>query len=210
MEISFLGANCVRLTGKDIALLCDPYGKAAGLPDIKSTNDATLLSVLGGAVPIKAGMVIDGPGEYEIKGVGITGLPVRQHIDAPDQPATAVAYSISIDGLRIGYLGNLAPELPAKLVEELGQCDVLILPVGGHGFTLDATSAAQIVSQLEPKYVVPTHYDDGATKYEVPQDKLEVFLKEIGSTPEPQPKLRVTNRDLPVETTVAVLSRQGS
>ncbi len=210
MELTFLGMNCIRLTGKDLAILCDPFPKSSGLPDIKLTNDATLLSALGGELPVKAGMVIDGPGEYEIKGASITGVPARMHIDEPDAPAAAAAYSILIDGVRIVYLGNIAPGLSNEQAEGLGQPDVLVLPVGGHGLTLDATAAASIISQLEPKYVVPTHFDDGATKYEVPQDPLDVFLKEIGSSPEPQPKLRVTTKELPLETTVVVLSRQGS
>jgi len=211
MEITFLGMNCVRLTSKDLAILCDPYSKSAGLGNIKLTNDATLLSVLGSPVSDKSGMVIDSPGEYEIKGAMITGVPARLHIDTPEDGAKATAYSILIDGVHVIYLGNVASPLTNEQVEALGQADVLILPVGGHGLTLDAPAAAEIIGQLEPKYVVPTHYDDGAAKYEVPQDKLDVFLKEVGATAsEPQPKLRVTTRDLPLESTIVTLSRQGS
>lgn len=210
MEVTFLGMNCVRLTGKDIALLCDPYAKSAGLPEIKSTNDATLLSQPGMEVPAKSGMVLDSPGEYEIKGSMITGVPAKLHIDAEEEKPAATVYSIMIEGLRIGYLGNIAAKLSNEQVEALAQVDVLIIPVGGHGLTLDAQAAGAIISQLEPKYVVPTHYDDGTTKYEVPQDKLDVFLKEVGATPEPQAKLRVTTKDLPLETTVTVLPRQGA
>ena len=210
MEITFLGMNCVRLTGKDLAVLCDPYPKASGIAELKLTNDATLLSVVGAELPSKPGMVIDSPGEYEIKGATIAGVAARLHIDAPEEPMKATIYSVTIDGIRVGYLGNIAAGLSGEQIEALGQIDVLVLPVGGHGLTLDATAAAQIISQLEPKYVVPTHFDDGGTKYEVPQDKLEIFLKEIGSNPEPQAKLRITPKDLPLETTVAVLQRQGS
>lgn len=210
MEITFLGMNCVRLTGKDLAILCDPYPADAALPPIKSSNNATLLSVPGAPAAANPGMVIDGPGEYEIKGATITGLPARLHTDDPDSPPLAAVYSILIDGVRIGYCGNIAPTLTSEQAEALGQVDVLILPVGGHGLTLDATGAASIISQLEPKYVVPTHYDDGTTKYAMHQDKLEMFLKEVGATPEPQPRLRVTTRDLPLETTVVDLTRQGA
>lgn len=210
MEITFLGMNCVRLTGKDLAVLCDPYSKSSGLPEIKLANDATLLSIVGGDVPAKAGMVIDSPGEYEIKGATITGVPARLHIDAPEVLPTATIYAVSIDGIRVGYFGNIAGELSGEQIEALGQVDILVLPVGGHGLTLETTEAASIISQLEPKFVVPTHYDDSATKYEMPQDKLDVFLKEVGASPEPQPKLRVTAKDLPLETTVTVLQRQGS
>jgi len=210
VEITFLGMNCVRLTNKDLAVLCDPYSKGSGLPEIKVANDATLFSVPGSDVPAKPGMVIDSPGEYEVKGATITGVPARLHIDPPEGPPKAAAYSVAIDGIRVGYFGNTAAELSGEQIEALGQIDVLVLPVGGHGLTLDATAAAAIISQLEPKFVIPTHYDDGSTKYEMPQDKLDVFLKEVGASPEPQPKLRVTTKDLPLETTITVLQRQGS
>ncbi|HUC87208.1 MAG TPA: MBL fold metallo-hydrolase [Candidatus Saccharimonadales bacterium] len=209
MEITFLGMNCVRLTGKDVAILCDPFPKSAGLPEFKQASDATLLTVPGSELPAKPGMVIDSPGEYEIKGTTITGTPARLHTDSEESPATAAVYLVLVDGVRVAYLGNIAPKLTNEQIELLGQADVLVLPVGGHGLTLDAVAAAGIISELEPKYVIPTHYDDGATKYAMPQDKLEVFLKEIGTTPEPLPKLRITSKDLPLETTVVALTRQG-
>jgi L-ascorbate metabolism protein UlaG (beta-lactamase superfamily) len=210
VEITFLGMNCVRLTGKDVAILCDPYPKSAGLPEFKLANDATLISLPDSELPAKPGMVIDSPGEYEIKGTSITGVPARLHIDGEEAAATAAVYLVQVDSIRVAYLGNIAPKLSNEQIEVLGQVDVLVLPVGGHGLTLDSVAAAGIISELEPKYVIPTHYDDGVTKYEMPQDKLEVFLKEVGASPEPLPKLRVTAKDLPLETTVVALTRQGS
>ncbi len=213
MEISYLGMNSVRITAKDLAVIIDPYAKESGFPEIKGSNNATLLSSVakeGVPVSAKSDMVIDRPGEYEIKGAMITGVPARLHIDEPTAPATATVYMIMVEGVRVGYLGNIEPKLSNEQVETLSQADVLIVPVGGHGYTLDATAAAQIISQLEPKYIIPTHYDDGETKYEVPQDKLEVFLKEIGAHSEPQARLRVTTKDIPAEVTVVVLQRQGS
>ena len=174
MEITFLGMNCVRLTGKDLAVICDPYPKTSGLSETKLTNDATLLTSEGSPVSAKVGMVIDSPGEYEIKGATVTGTPARLHIDAPEEAPKATIYSVTIDGVRVGYFGNIAPEVTGEQIEALGPIDILVLPVGGHGLTLDATAAAAIISQIEPKYVVPTHYDDGGTKFEMPQDKLDV------------------------------------
>lgn len=208
MEISFLGENSIRITGKDIAIICDPVSRTSGLPVSRTANDVTLLSVAAqDPASEKGGMVIDGPGEYEVKGATITGAPARLHVDEDGNRATI--YAINVDGIQVAYLGNITPELSNQQVEALGVVDVLVVPVGGHGLTLDATAAAKIISQLEPKYVVPTHYDDGKTKFEVPQDKLEVFLKEVGSTPEPQPKLRLSTKDLPLETQIAVLQPQA-
>ena len=195
MELTYLGGNCVRVNSKQLTLLFDPS-------DAKVAADVVLYS----AAPTQSredSFVIDGPGEYEIKGAYIKGVQATAHID-PAQRSTI--YAVQLGGLRLAYLGNIAPKLSNEQVEELDQVDVLVVPVGGHGLTLDATGAVQIISQLEPKLVVPTHYDDG-TAYEVPQDKLEVFLNEIGSKPEPVTKLKVSSADLPLETTVVALTK---
>lgn len=210
MEITFFGMNCVRITSKDVALLCNPYPKSSGLGDLKLANDATLLGTPGDELPLKPGMVIDGPGEYEIKGAMVTGVPARLHIDEENAPMAATIFSVQIGGIRLVALGNIAPGLASPQIEALGQVDVLVVPIGGHGLTLDSIAATELISQLEPKYVIPTHYDDGVAKYDVPQDKLEAFMKEVGANPEAQPKLRVSPKDLPLETTVVVLSRPGS
>jgi L-ascorbate metabolism protein UlaG (beta-lactamase superfamily) len=195
VELTYLGGNCVRVSAKQLSLLFDPS-------EAKTAADVVLYSSPP-KQPRQSGFMIDGPGEYEIKGAYIKGIEATAHID-PAQRSTI--YAVQLGGLRLAYLGNIAPKLSNEQVEELDQVDVLVVPVGGHGLTLDATGAVQIISQLEPKLVVPTHYDDG-TKYEMPQDKLEVFLNEIGSKPEPAAKLKVSSADLPLETTVVVLTK---
>lgn len=212
MEITFFGANCVRLTGRDISLIANPISKSTGLADLKVSGDATLLGQAGMDLPAKAGVVIDGPGEYEVKGTQIIGVPARLHTEDPEagKGVGATIYSVKVDGVRIGLISNIAAALSNEQVDALGTIDVLVIPIGNHGLTLGPEHAASIISQLEPKYVVPTHYDDGKTKYDVPQEKLDAFLKEVGSHPEPISKLKITEKDLPLETTVVVLERQGA
>lgn len=195
MEITYHGANCLRLSAKGISLLVDP---SAGT---KTQADVLLYSVPAAAPPTDA-FIIDGPGEYEIKGALVTGIPARQHVD---EQAACTIYLAQLDGVSVAVLPNIGPKLSDSQLEELGQVDVLAVPVGGHGLTLDAAGAVEIVSQVEPKYVIPTHYDDGKTKYPAPQEKLDPFLNEIGSRPEPVAKLRVTPAELPLETTLVVL-----
>lgn len=211
MEISFLGMNCIRLSGKSINVLCDPYAKAAGMPEMNIAQDATLITQETTDVTPKPGMIIEGPGEYEIGGSLITGVAAGLHVDDPAAAggAQGTIYTAEIDDVRVVHLGNIAPTVTNEQIEAMGRVDILTIPVGGHGLTLDAQAAAAIVSQLEPKYVIPTHYDDGKTIFEMPQDKLDLFLKEIGSNPEPVSKLKVTTKDLPLETTVVVLERSG-
>ncbi len=198
MEVINLGGGSVKLTGKNLSVICDPAD--SGKADVYLLSDEDQEVKAGGA------MVIDGPGEYEVKGAMVTGVSAQRHTDTPEEPQKATMYSADIDGVNVAFLGNVAPGLSDTQVEALGQVDVLIVPVGGHGLTLDTTGAAQMVSRLEPKYVVPVHYDDG-TKYAMPQDGVDVFLKEMGASPEPLPKLKIVGKDMPLETEVVVLEK---
>jgi L-ascorbate metabolism protein UlaG (beta-lactamase superfamily) len=208
MDITYLGAGSVRLSGKNLSVICDPYDGSSGLAAINAKADVVTLSGPEGFGRVSASMVFDGPGEYEVKGASIVGVPARLHIDESGHRGTA--YGLVVDGVNVVVTGNIAGKLDEDQVEKLGQVDVLIVPVGGSGLTLDAEGAAAVVTQLEPSYVVPIHFDDGVTKYPVPQAKVELFLKEMGANPEPQSKLRVNPKEAPPETQVALLSRSGS
>ena len=132
-------------------------------------------------VTVGEARVFDSPGEYEVSGVMITGVAGRLHVDSEAEGERGTIFAIHDDGLTIAVTGNIAPGLTKDELEALGKVDVLIVPVGGHGLTLDAQGAAELVSLLEPAYVVPVHYDDGKTKYAMPQDTPEAFLKEMGA-----------------------------
>jgi L-ascorbate metabolism protein UlaG (beta-lactamase superfamily) len=202
MDITYLGAGSVKLSGKNLNVVSDPIGNIkADVVALTGPADDKI------ALPANA-MVIDGPGEYEVKGAMITGVPARLHID--EEGNRGSAYSIVIDGVNVVVVGNVAGKIDEDQVEHLGQVDVLVVPVGGNGLTLDAEGAAAVVAQLEPGYVVPVHYDDGVTKYEVPQAGLDKFLKEMGVNPEPESKLRVNSKEAPAETQVVVLNRAGA
>ena len=195
----------MRLSGRELNIVCDPYTKDSGLGSLPPKTDVVTMSAEEGLGAIPGAMVFDGPGEYEVKGTSITGVPTQLHID--EQGYRGTAYSLVIDGVNVVVTGNMAGKLDEDQVENLGQVDVLVVPVGGHGLTLDAEGAAAVVAQLEPSYVVPVHYDDGSTKYAVPQSTVDPFLKEMGASPEPQGKLRVTSKEAPAETQVVVLNR---
>jgi len=203
MDITYLGAGSVKLSGRNLNVVSDPVGSAKADVVVVTgpAEGGTWLEVAGA-------MVIDGPGEYEVKGAMITGAPARLHIDEDGHRGTA--FSVLVDGVNVVVVGNISGKLDEDQVENLGQVDVLVVPVGGGGLTLDAEGAADVVAQLEPGYVVPVHYDDGITTYPVPQAGLEKFLKEMGANPEPESKLRVNAKEAPAETQVVVLTRVGS
>ena len=207
MDISYLGAGCVKLSGKSLTVVCDPYEAASGLPAVSAKAELVTVSGPEGLGRVAgAQQVFDSPGEYEIKGVTVVGVPARLHIDEDGQRGTV--FGFAMDGVGVVVTGNIAGKLDDREIERLGKIDVLVVPVGGHGLTLDAEGAAELVSQLEPSYVVPVHFDDGKTKYAVPQDGVGEFLKEMGASEvEPVGKLKINPREMPEETQIVVLAR---
>ena len=208
MDITYLGAGSVKLSGKNLNLVCDPYDDKMGLGKFNTKTDVVVLTGPEGFGRVEGARVFDGPGEYEVKGATITGVPARLHIDESGYRGTA--YSVVIDGINVVMTGNIAGKLDEDQVENLGQVDVLVVPVGGHGLTLDAEGAASVVTQLETTYVVPVHYDDKNTTYAMPQDGVDKFLKEMGVSPEPESKLRIGSKEASAETQVVLLTRAGA
>src|SRR5690606_22468500 len=110
--------------------------------------------------------VVDGPGEYEISGVFIEGFGVFHDAKQGAERGRNTIYKITIDDIKIVHLGDLGHELSDTLIEEIGNIDVLLAPVGGV-YTIDPAAAAQIVSKLEPRIVVPMHYKMEGMKEDV-------------------------------------------
>jgi L-ascorbate metabolism protein UlaG (beta-lactamase superfamily) len=211
MEIYWLGHGCFRLRGRDATLLTDPCPPTTGYrigrvaADIVTVSQDHAESNYRQAVTGEPKFVT-GPGEYEIKGVLISG--VRTHHDAPaDGAGTNVAYVMEMDDIRICHLGGLSQVPHTDDVGALSGSDILIVPVGG-GRTLDAAKAAETVSLLEPKIVLPMqHKTDAAT---ADLEPVEKFLREMGAEAKaPEQRLTITRRDLPGDTTVVLLNYRG-
>lgn len=171
MEISYLGKNSIRIVGRSVTFVSDPQAGAGK----KSTADVTL--VTEGVNQAAAGLVIDCPGEYEVKGIMVTGVPVGE----------GTAYVIQSDTGKIGLLTNVTDTLTAEALEQLSELDALVIVAEGY----------ELIGKLEPKYVIPLGSGDA----------LKKFLEELGATSnEPQTKLKITGRDVPEETTVVALT----
>ena len=199
MEIQFYGANCIRLNNKKASLVIDDNLAALGLKTVIQPDDIVLFT-LNNETTDQGRFLINGPGEYEISEISITGIPARAHIDEDGMRATI--YNLQVQDLSIGVLGHIYPDLSDEQLEQFGLIDILVIPVGGNGYTLDATGATQLIKKMEPKIVIPTHYADSAIKYEVSQAELQVFLSEMGvSDPERM------NSELGDKTRVIVLNR---
>src|SRR5205085_12143252 len=151
-----------------------------------------------------------GPGEYEIGGALIWGVRTRQRKNQDGQPLSPknTAFVIQLEELTVCHLGDLAdaPLRPEELTR-IKDADVLLVPVGGN-CTINATQAAAIVAQVEPKLIVPMHYATDETRGHLALDEIERFCKELGATDAaPRPRLSITPASLPSEPTVVLLEK---
>jgi L-ascorbate metabolism protein UlaG (beta-lactamase superfamily) len=97
-----------------------------------------------------------------------------------ENTARATIYTLEADGARVAVLGHIYPELSEDQLEQIGMVDIVVVPMGNSGYTLDAVGALKIIKQIEPKVVIPTHYADKSINYEVPQVELADALKNLG------------------------------
>lgn len=180
-EVEYKGANNVIFTTKMVKIAFDPALSLVGLNDSLGAQDVEVLTedrfAVSGVVPR---LLFSGPGEYEVSDISLKGIAALRHIDTETDVKRSTIYRLTIGGVHAVIMGNVASELSESQLEEIGVVDIAVLPIGGGGYTLDATSAANIVRQLEPKAVIPVHYADTALHYEVPQDDLSVFVNEMG------------------------------
>ena len=210
MELTHFGASCVLVATKQLQILIDPPEAASGLKLPKLKAEVELSTTIGeSGFSHQDIFKIASPGEYEIKTVEIQGIAAKLHVDDPKDPAKGIMYTIGAAGLRLLVTGNISGQLSDTQIESIGDINIMVVPVGGHGLTLDASAAAKLVAQFEPQWVVPVHYADGKTKYPMPQDDLKPFLKEVGGEDsKPIPKLKVSAKELGEETSVVVLEPQ--
>ena len=208
-EIEYKGGNTVTIATKQATIVLDPKMSVVGLKD-KPIKDSVEIATeerfaLNSA---DAKLCIEGPGEYEVSGYMIKGVAAKRHIDSGEDIKRSTMYQIEIADVKMAVLGNVDSKLSEEQLEEIGVVDVLVIPVGGSGYTLDATSAASISRSIDPKVIIPVHYADSALNYEVPQDSLETFTKELGAPVETVPKYKLkTAGNLPEVMTVVEVTR---
>jgi L-ascorbate metabolism protein UlaG (beta-lactamase superfamily) len=184
-EIEYKGGNGVIITTKKSTAVIDPKLSVVGLKDLVVKDAVEIATELRFALNHStAELAIDGPGDYEIGDFSIHGISAVRHIDTEADERLATIYRFEVGDMRIALIGNIAPRLNDEQLEALGVVDIAIIPVGGGGLTLDATSAAGLVRQIDPKVVIPTHFADAGLKYEMPQEPVETFIKELGAPTE--------------------------
>ncbi len=208
-EIEYKGANCIVVSSKKASIVIDPKLTLVGLKDVSSKGAIEMATEARFAVNSEdARLVIEGPGEYGIADFDIRGVAAQRHLDTEADPKISTMYRFEAGDIRLAVIGNIYEKLSEEQLEELGVVDILVLPVGGNGYTLDATAAASVARQVDPKVVVPVHYADPALKYEVPQADVETFTAELGAPVEELSKLKIKGPSaLPQVLTVYKLAR---
>lgn len=206
-DLEYKGGNTVVIATKKSKLITDPKQSVVGLKDIEPKDMIALATEPRFAVSSNNSVLeIEGPGEYEVGEFSIRGIAAQRHLDEGGRGSTI--YRIEVGDVRIALLGNIDAKLSDEQLEEIGVVDMVILPVGGGGYTLDATAAAHLVRAIDVKVVVPIHYADKGLTYEVPQDDVAVFEKEFGGAVEVVDRLKVKSlASLPLVPTIYKLSR---
>ncbi|QQS19166.1 MBL fold metallo-hydrolase [Candidatus Saccharibacteria bacterium] len=207
MDIQFYGANCIVISTKHVRLVFDDNLADLGAKSITKDGDVCLFTMPHAEQVKGAKMTVDMAGEYEINGVNVRGIQTRAHMDT-EQERNATIYKVTAGDVRILVIGHIYPKLSESKLEDIGLVDVMLIPVGGTGYTLDPTGALRLVKEVEPKIFVPTHYADKTLHYEVPQQSLEDALKAFGMEPkETTTKLQFKPADTSDTTQLVILEK---
>ena len=207
MDIQFYGANCVVISSKQARVVVDDSLAELGSKSVGKAGDVALFTGPHNQPGQEPKLIIDQPGEYEVSGISIYGIAARAHMDE-ESKKTVTMYKLVSDDVNILIIGHVYPELNDEQLEAIGMVDVMFVPVGGNGYTLDGIGALKLIKKVEPKLVIPTHYDDVSLNFEVPQQPLDQALKALAMEPkETTVKLRLKSGELGDVTQLVVLEK---
>lgn len=206
MDLQFYGANCVAVTSKGARIVIDDNLADLGAKGVTKADDVALFTGAHG-LAAQARLSFDGPGEYEVGDVSVVGIQAQAHIDEKGTH-NATMFKLTLGDQSVLFTGHIYPELSDTQLEAIGMIDLLVVPVGGSGYTVDPVGALKLIKAIEPKLVVPTHYDDKALNFPVPQQELSNALKELAMEPkETVSKLKLKAGELSDVTQLIILEK---
>jgi len=208
MFITWQGQSCFQIVAipvknGQVRIVIDPFSEETGLRVPKLEADILLVShnhydhnnikAVGGNP-----FLIQGPGEYEIKGVYVQGISSWHDDVQGKERGENTIYTIEVEDLKLCHLGDFGEkELNDEILEQIGEVDILMIPVGGV-YTISAKEALKIMSQIEPRITIPMHY--AIPKLKAKLDGVDKFLKTLGvKAIEPSDKLSIKKKDIPAE-----------
>ncbi|MBI2096803.1 MAG: MBL fold metallo-hydrolase [Candidatus Sungbacteria bacterium] len=209
MVISWYGQSCFKIQSGELVVVTDPYRKEIGLTPPRFKAEIVVVTHEhfdhNNVETIPEGaFVVRGPGDYEIKDVAITGISTFHDAKEGKERGRNTVYVIEMEDIRLAHLGDFGEEkIRPETVDAIGEVDILFVPVGGT-YTIDAETAAEVVSAIEPKIVIPMHYAIPGLKVKL--DGVETFLKEMGVKQlAPEDRLTLKKKDLPETGTTRVV-----
>ncbi len=208
MEITWYGQACFRLRSRGLSVVTDPYGGDLGIKLPRLTATVVTISHShedhSNAQAVKGSpFVISGPGEYEVEGIFVIGVSTFHDSRKGEELGRNTAYLIEFEDLTICHLGDLGHVPDQEQIEQLNSVDVLLIPVGGRT-TLTASKAAEVIGLLEPKVVIPMHYQIPGLNAQL--NSVSRFLKEMAvEAAARQESLNITKSQLPEQTQVFLL-----
>lgn len=209
MVITWYGQACFKIQSGDLVIAIDPFGKEIGFTPPRFRADVVMVTHShhdhsNAAALAGEPFAITGPGEYEVKGVTITGIETYHDTARGRERGLNTIYMIEVEGIKILHMGDFGEEkMREETLEAVGDIDILMIPVGGV-YTIEWDVAAKIARQVEPAYVIPMHYKISGLK--IPLQGPEQFLKEMGvKDAEPQEKLTIKKKDIPEDGKMAVV-----
>lgn len=215
MQIEWFGQACLKIQTKpgsngEVTVIFDPYDPKIGLKMPHVTADILAITHDHYDHNYKAGVggdyfLIDGPGEYEVKQTFIYGISGWHDNNNGADRGPITMYVLESEGILVAHLGDIGQhELTTIQLEQLEGVDILVIPVGGI-YTVDAKQAVNIINQIEPRIVIPIHYQLPG-KAGAKLDGVDKFLKEMGiKNPETTDKFKISKKDLPSEETKVVV-----
>jgi L-ascorbate metabolism protein UlaG (beta-lactamase superfamily) len=222
MELSWYGRTCIRLKGRDAVVVADPYQSIVGPTGRGITGEIVTYSHPddtplprakgrrsrdgGSIVPtsLEDAFVLDGPGEYEVRHVLLTGVRTYRDDDRGASRGRQTAFVVELDQMHTIHLGDIGHLLTEEKLGDIGPVDIACVPIGG---ALSATKAAELVAQLDPRIVVPMPVCEEEADC---ADAMGRFLHEMGTTPPaPTARLSISMSQLPADTTTILLEARG-
>jgi L-ascorbate metabolism protein UlaG (beta-lactamase superfamily) len=203
MQIQYFGLSSFKITTKEATVITDPFHKDSGLTPPRGAAEVLILADKNSKLYSSDSGIsgehfdITDPGEYDVKGVTVTGIPLKQ------EKGYVTVYLIESEDIKILNLTHINEfNMKEDEIEGLGDIDILILPVGGNT-VMSASTAGKVVSEIEPKIVIPSHYKMKDLILDL--DGIEKFVKEMGGKKEEMEKLTLKKKDLQEEGTKLVI-----
>lgn len=218
MEITWFGQSCFLIKSKQIRIVTDPFSPEIGLrlpsklkADIVTIShehfDHNYVDSISPTSDEQKPFIIREPGEYEIQNIEIVGVATFHDNQKGNLRGRNIVYTFHLEEMGLCHLGDLGHTLSDEELEMLNQIDILLVPTGGN-YTINAKKAVEVVNQIEPKIIIPMHYQIEGLAPSIQLDPIDDFLKEMGVEATPLDSLKISKAELPEEERKVVILKR--